>query len=113
MTTSEARHDVRHDGDHDQASAALPMAEPHRCNCGADTGEVPKLIAVELPAAIRHAAIIGALDSLAPGSQLDLVAPHEPRPLLAQIEQAYPGVFSREVMDDNPQAFHIRFTRQQ
>lgn len=66
-------------------------AADHHCDCGVATESLPVLDAASLPPAIRHGAIMGAVDSLAVGSGLELIAPHDPLPLLAQIEQRWPG----------------------
>ncbi|MEO6205690.1 MAG: DUF2249 domain-containing protein, partial [Mycobacteriales bacterium] len=68
------------DHGHDHAGA---KAEPegHRCGCHEeDVTELPELDARVIPHAIRHATIFGALDGVAPGRGLVLVAPHDPLP---------------------------------
>ena len=69
----------------------LPGSAPHHCDCGAETGSLPVLDAASLPPAIRHGSIMGAIQSLAVGSGFELIAPHDPLPLLAQIEERWPG----------------------
>jgi len=64
-----------------------------------------------VPHAIRHATIFGALDSLGSGGGLVLVAPHDPLPLLAQLEQRSPGVFSLDYLERGPEAWRIRIIR--
>lgn len=56
------------------------------CACGHHSGE-PVLVAGEIPHAIRHGAILGAIAQLAPGASMILEAPHDPVPLLAQIRE--------------------------
>lgn len=80
------------------------------CGCG-DTG-IPRLVARNLPKKIRHGAIVGALQSLQPGDQMELVAPHEPRRLLQQIDSAFPGAFATETVADDSEGYIVRFTRQ-
>lgn len=59
------------------------------CACGhEDDGALPELDATVIPHAIRHATIFGALDSIKPGFGMILVAPHDPKPLLAQSSSA-------------------------
>ncbi len=85
----------------------------HTCACGeADGGEYPELDARAVPHAIRHATIFGALDGVRPGSGMVLVAPHDPKPLLAQIEQRNPGVFTVEYLEQGPDAWRLAFVRQ-
>lgn len=76
-------------------STNLGMPGDHACTCG-EHGEVelPVLVASEIPHEIRHAAIFGALEGAPRGIQL--VAPHDPLPLLGQIEQRWPGVYDIE-----------------
>ncbi len=81
------------------------------CGCGCSNGDVPRLVARDLPKKIRNGAIMGALMSLQPGDQMELVAPHAPHPLLRQIEQVAPGAFAVETVADDPQAYVVRVTR--
>ncbi len=76
-----------------------------------DPQRYPQLDARAVPHAIRHATIFGALEAVAPGGGLVLVAPHDPKPLLAQVAQRYPGVFAVEYLDRGPQAWRLAFTR--
>ncbi|HJR39204.1 MAG TPA: DUF2249 domain-containing protein [Nocardioidaceae bacterium] len=71
----------------------------------------PELDARVVPHAIRHATVFGALDAIAPGGGMVLVAPHDPLPLLAQIEQRSPGVFEVEYLERGPEAWRIAFVR--
>jgi hypothetical protein len=52
---------------------------------------LPELDARSVPHVIRHATILGALDSVSAASALVLVAPQDPLPLLAQLEQRSRG----------------------
>lgn len=91
-------------------------AHGHTCGCQEHDATVPELDAREIPHAIRHGAILGALGQLQPGAALVLVAPHNPLPLLAQIDQAWPGGFAREYVQEgdesNGGAWKLKFTRQ-
>ena len=91
----------------------LPLAHAHaRCACSdADGHAAPLLDARAIPHGIRHAAIFGALDSLASGSALVLVAPHDPQPLLAQARDRYPEGLVVEYLQRGPEAWHIRLQR--
>jgi len=91
-----------------------PAAEAARSSCGCgevDGPEYPELDARAVPHAIRHATIFGALDSVRPGGGLILVAPHDPIPLLAQIEQRSPGVFKVDYLERGPEAWRLSFAR--
>lgn len=83
----------------------------HQCSChDADHGD-PVLDARAIPHAIRHATIFGALDSVAPGNALVLIAPHDPLPLLAQANDRYDGSIAVEYLQRGPDAWHLRLTR--
>ena len=104
-----------HDGD--RASAARGEAATSAdcgggCACGESDGpELPELDARAVPHAIRHATIFGALDAVQPGGGLVLLAPHDPVPLLRQVEDRAPGVFGVEYLERGPQTWRLRFRR--
>jgi len=84
----------------------------HSCTCGEqDAPGFPELDARQVPHAIRHATVFGALDSVARGGGLVLVAPHDPLPLLAQIEQRYSGAFDVEYLQRGPDAWRLNLVR--
>lgn len=84
----------------------------HSCSCGeVDGPELPELDARAVPHALRHATIFGALDSVASGGGMVLVAPHDPLPLLGQIEQRTPGRFAVDYLERGPEAWRLRFLR--
>ncbi|HWS76763.1 MAG TPA: DUF2249 domain-containing protein [Thermomonas sp.] len=58
----------------------------------------------------RHAAIFGALDALTPGEGMRFVNDHDPRPLLAQLEQRYGEALSIAYRQREPGAVVIDFT---
>ncbi|PKQ18332.1 MAG: hemerythrin [Actinobacteria bacterium HGW-Actinobacteria-8] len=71
------------------------VSTAHACTCGEnDSATLPVLVAADIPHEIRHAAIFGALEGSAAG--IELVAPHDPLPLLAQIEDRWPGIYEVE-----------------
>lgn len=89
--------------DHDHAGS---------CGCGETDGPgFPELDARVVPHAIRHATIFGALDAVRPGRGLVLIAPHDPLPLLAQVEQREPGAFEISYLQRGPEAWHLQFVR--
>lgn len=103
-------------GGHDADRIAEPDAEAGcggECGCGGHdpAGALPELDARAVPHAIRHATIFGALDSVGTGSGMVLVAPHDPLPLLEQVEQRSPGRFSIDYLERGPEAWRIRFVR--
>lgn len=82
------------------------------CSCGeVDGTELPELDARSVPHAIRHATIFGALDSVRAGGGLVLVAPHDPLPLLRQLEGREPGAFAIDYLERGPEAWRLRFIR--
>ncbi|MGW2786487.1 DUF2249 domain-containing protein [Streptomyces populi] len=79
------------------------------CACGgAEEAAEPELDVREVPHALRHATVFGALDAVPAGTAMVLVAPHDPLPLLAQIEQRSPGIFSVEYLERGPEAWRLR-----
>lgn len=76
-----------------------------------DSGGYPELDARVIPHEIRHGSIFGALTSLQPGAGMVLVAPHDPLPLLAQIDERWPGAFDVSYLDRGPEAWRLQFVR--
>lgn len=84
----------------------------HSCTCGEVDGPgYPELDARVVAHAIRHATIFGALDAIEPDGGMILVAPHDPLPLLAQIEQRAPGAFEVDYIERGPEAWRLTFVR--
>ncbi|HPE11669.1 MAG: DUF2249 domain-containing protein [Actinobacteria bacterium] len=81
------------------------------CQCGESHSGDPVLDARSIPHAIRHAAIFGALDSLTPGAAIELIAPHEPLPLLAQIDNRYQQGFDISYLERGPEQWRLRMAR--
>lgn len=111
-------HELLGGHDHDERSEAVDEASAQggcggECGCGEKdpAGVLPELDARAVPHAIRHATIFGALDSVGAGSGLVLVAPHDPLPLLMQLEQRSPGLFSIDYLERGPEAWRVRFVR--
>jgi uncharacterized protein (DUF2249 family) len=110
------RHDT-HDADTDDHDHAHPAAGAGggcggHCSCGETDGPgFPELDARTVPHAIRHATIFGALDSVRSGGGLVLVAPHDPLPLLRQVEERSPGEFAVDYLQRGPDAWRLRLVR--
>jgi uncharacterized protein (DUF2249 family)/iron-sulfur cluster repair protein YtfE (RIC family) len=103
---------AHHGHDAHPVGAAAAEGHGHSCTCGeVDGPELPELDARAVPHAIRHATIFGALDAVRPGGGLVLVAPHDPLPLLQQVEQRAPGAFSVDYLERGPEAWRLRFLR--
>ncbi|GAA3791294.1 DUF2249 domain-containing protein [Streptomyces phyllanthi] len=81
------------------------------CGCGgAEETAEPELDVREVPHALRHATVFGALDAVPAGTAMVLVAPHDPLPLLAQIEQRSPGTFAVEYLERGPATWRLRLS---
>jgi uncharacterized protein (DUF2249 family) len=94
--------------DDDQTTASVAGG----CTCHDEpASDLPELDARTIPHAIRHGAIIGALDGIGAGHGLVLVAPHDPVPLLQQIQQRFDGRFEVAYLERGPVAWRLRFTR--
>ncbi|MEO7447888.1 MAG: DUF2249 domain-containing protein [Humibacillus sp.] len=94
-------------------SQPLPLTDVGQpaCACGcSDEGE-PELDVRAIPHAIRHATVFGALTAVPEGGSLRLVAPHDPKPLLAQIAEREHGAFEVTYLVPGPDAWTLRLTR--
>jgi uncharacterized protein (DUF2249 family) len=92
--------------------AAHDAAHAHACECGVvPEPAYPALDVRAVPHVIRHATVFGALDSIDAGAGLVLIAPHDPLPLLAQIEERTPGRFAVSYLDRGPENWRLQFLR--
>lgn len=92
--------------------SAPTHVEGSACACGHDNNEEIVLDVRQIPHAIRHATIFGALGAIANGFSIDLIADHNPLPLLAQLEQTNPGDFTVTYLEDGPELWKLRLTRE-
>ncbi|KRE61231.1 DUF2249 domain-containing protein [Nostocoides sp. Soil756] len=104
-----------HDHEHPAESGAEAEPASHHggssCTCGTvDPPGNPALDVRVIPHAIRHATIFGALDAVAPGAGLEIVADHDPVPLLHQVQQRTPGRFEVTYLERGPVDYRILFT---
>lgn len=82
------------------------------CSCsGHDTAEFPELDVQQIPHAVRHAAIFGALDALRPSFGIILCATHDPVPLINQLAQQRAGMFDVEYLERGPEQWRLQVTR--
>lgn len=96
----------------DGAPAAGPAPAGGGCACGGHDEEgLAELDTRVIPHAIRHATIFGALEGLAPGRGILLIANHNPLPLLAQLEQRAPGQFTVEYVEEGPETYRLSMIR--
>ncbi|MDT0200895.1 DUF2249 domain-containing protein [Nocardioides sp. AE5] len=95
-----------------EATGEATGHEHGECGCGErDVSGFPELDARVVPHAIRHATVFGALDAVRPGKALVLVAPHDPIPLLRQLEGRQPGVFEVDYLQRGPEDWRLLITR--
>ncbi len=112
LGAGEHSHEGAEHGNAVETEAHQPAHGGHSCNCGEVDGPgYPELDARQVPHAIRHATIFGALDAVRPGGGMVLVAPHDPLPLLRQIEQRSPGAFEITYVERGPDAWRLAFAR--
>ena len=71
----------------------------------------PRLDVRDLPHGERHGRVLAALDALPDDGALVLIAPHAPRPLLAEIDQRYAGRVAAEWLQSGPDTWQIRLHR--
>ncbi|UXY29805.1 DUF2249 domain-containing protein [Streptomyces sp. HUAS TT20] len=81
------------------------------CGCGgSDETDVPELDVRDVPHSLRHATVFGAIAAVPSGRAMILVAPHDPLPLLGQIEDRHPGAFAVEYLQRGPDAWRLLLT---
>ncbi|CCK25868.1 hemerythrin HHE cation binding domain-containing protein [Streptomyces davaonensis JCM 4913] len=81
------------------------------CGCGGSDGtDVPELDVRTVPHSIRHATVFGAIAAVPSGRAMVLVAPHDPLPLLGQIEDRHPGAFAVDYLERGPEAWRLLLT---
>lgn len=98
---------------HESTRTELPVTEKvhaEACACG-DDAITPELDVRAVPHVIRHATVFGALSAITVGGSLVLVAPHNPLPLLRQIEEREDGAIEVTYLDEGPEAWRLRLTR--
>lgn len=89
----------------------IPVSDVSSCGCGEHDAPVPELDVRSVPHAIRHATVFGALSAIPVGGAMDLVAPHDPKPLLRQIEDREDGAIGVEYLVSGPEAWTLRLSR--
>jgi uncharacterized protein (DUF2249 family) len=81
------------------------------CACGHEDEEIIVLDSRVIPHAIRHATIFGALGAIRPGISMDLIASHDPLPLLAMLQRMHPDAFVIAYLSNGPEVWTLRLTR--
>lgn len=87
-----------------------PMADGAVDGTAAGT-ETIVLDARTIPHAIRHAAVFGALDAVIPGFALDVIEPHDPQRMLAELQHSQPDIFDVSFIERGPEFWRVRFRR--
>lgn len=104
--------DIRITSNLAESEALAADEEHHECTCGdSDEPDFPALDARSIPHAIRHATVFGALDAVRPGQGLILIAPHDPLPLLGQLERRSPDTFTIRYLERGPDAWRLAIIR--
>lgn len=85
-------------------------AHAESCGCGETDAGAPVLDVRAIPHAIRHATVFGAWSAIPAGGSLVIVAPHDPKPLLAQIAERA-GPVSVSYLDEGPDSWRLQLTR--
>ncbi len=83
------------------------------CTCGKGGAAAPVLDVRAIPSAVRHAAVQGALGAIPVSGSLLLAAPHDPIPLLTELETDHPGEFDVSYVERGPDNWLLKLTRQQ
>lgn len=91
--------------------AELPVIQQPSCQCGHDGTEAHVLDVREIPHLIRHGAVLGSLRQLPAGASFILVAPHDPKPLLAQIQEEFGESVRHDYVQEGPDAWKIQLTK--
>lgn len=92
---------------HHSRDAAAPQASNSGCACGGHDDALPELDVQTIPHAVRHAAIFGAIESLAQGAGLIISATHDPVPLLTQLRDRHGDAFATRSLDEGPERWRI------
>lgn len=83
----------------------------HHCTCAETDSDVPVLDVRTIPHAIRHATVFGAFDAVPPGAAMELVAHHDPIPLLHQLEQRSGGGLIVSYIERGPEVWRLLLGR--
>ncbi|GGM94496.1 hypothetical protein GCM10009721_21010 [Terrabacter tumescens] len=95
------------------AAQPLPVSDisAPACGCGCSDDGEPELDVRVIPHAIRHATVFGALGAVPAGGSMRLVAPHDPKPLLAQIAERESGAIEVTYLVTGPDVWTLRLAR--
>ncbi len=89
----------------------LPLTEvTSGCGCEEEHG-LPELDARAIPHKIRHGAVIGAFGQVRTGAAMVLLAPHDPKPLLAQLRDIEGEAVEISYLQEGPEVWRLRLGR--
>lgn len=91
---------------------SIPLTETRQsgCGCGCTDEGIPALDVRVIPHAIRHATVFGAFGAIPSGGSMDVVAPHNPLPLLSQLRDRF-GEIHVTYLVEGPEDWTLRLTR--
>lgn len=78
----------------------------------AEAAMIPTIDVRIIPPIERHPRIFGMLKTLEADESFMVVSDHEPRPLHYQIQTNYPGLFSWEYLEQGPEVWRVKITRE-
>jgi uncharacterized protein (DUF2249 family) len=124
-------HDLLGGAGHEDSAAGdeTPAGSGAACRCGgcgcggqagsrhADSAAAPvltmdsRLDVRQIPHSERHAVVLSAVEALAPGEAVVLVAPHPPGPVLTEIEARLPGRVTTWWLQSGPEVWQVRLHR--
>lgn len=81
------------------------------CACGEREEGIPELDVQAIPHAVRHSAIFGVLDGLRSGFAVIISATHDPVPLLKQLQERSPGLFTTNYLERGPERWRLAIRR--
>ncbi|OBK11716.1 DUF2249 domain-containing protein [Mycobacterium asiaticum] len=93
------------------APSADGHEQSHSCACCEADDDDLVLDVREVPHSIRHATVFGAFDAVPPGGALVLVAPHDPIPLLHQLNGRTSGRLEVQYEQRGPDAWRLRLIK--
>ncbi|MFA7323520.1 MAG: DUF2249 domain-containing protein [Candidatus Nanopelagicales bacterium] len=103
-------------GGHEESNQASESQHAGAADCGCGGSQAAANAPDELdlrsiPHSIRHATAFGAIAAIPAGGAIVLIAPHDPIPLLRQIETREPGLLTTTYQERGPQAWRVRLDR--
>ncbi|WP_417562236.1 DUF2249 domain-containing protein [Microbacterium sp.] len=96
---------------HGSKEEAAQSSHATDCTCGELNEDLPEMDVQQIPHAIRHAMIFGAVDALKPGAGLIISASHAPMPLLAQLELRYGDKVTATFVEKGPERWRVLLRR--